>query len=95
MPRARIASGFGGAKNPNLSSTGNSVSSARPWLLRAREQLRQMVIALRADDDIDHRGAANDLAAFGLRDATGHRDAHVAAVRAASSLTARSRPSSE
>ena len=46
----------------------------------AGEQLRQMVIALRADHDIDHRRAADDLVAFGLRDATGHGDAHGPAV---------------
>src|SRR5205085_5529238 len=40
----------------------------------AREQLRQMMIALRADHDIDHRRAADDFLALGLRDATGHRD---------------------
>ena len=80
MPRARIASGFGGARNPNLSSTGNSVSSARPWLFGARQQLRQVMIALRTDHDIDHRRAADDLVAFGLRDAAGHRDVHLAAV---------------
>ena len=48
--------------------------------LRARQQLRQMVIALRADHDIDHRRAADDLIAFGLRDAAGHRDVHLAAI---------------
>ena len=80
MPRARIAAGFGGARNPNLSSTGNSVSSARPWRLGARQQLRQMVIALRADHDVDRRRAADDLVAFGLRDAAGHRDVHLAAI---------------
>ena len=46
----------------------------------ARQQLRQMMIALRADHDIDHRRAADDLVAFGLRDAAGHGDAHVAAL---------------
>ena len=48
--------------------------------LRARQQLRQMMVALRAHHDIDHRRAADDLGTFGLRDAAGHRDAHVAAI---------------
>ena len=39
-----------------------------------------MMIALRADHDVDRRRAADDLLAFGLRDAAGHRDAHLAAV---------------
>ena len=39
-----------------------------------------MVIALRADHHIDHRCAADDLIALGLRDAAGHRDAHMAAM---------------
>ena len=39
-----------------------------------------MVIALRTDDDIDHRRAADDLAAFGLRDAAGDRDVHAPAL---------------
>ena len=38
------------------------------------------MIALRADHDIDRGRAADDLGAFRLRDAAGHRDAHVAAV---------------
>ena len=37
------------------------------------------MIALRTDDDIDHRRAANDLRALGLRDAAGDDDLHVAA----------------
>ena len=47
---------------------------------RARQQLRQMMIALRAAHDIAHRGAADDLLAFGLRDTAGHCDAHGAAL---------------
>ena len=38
------------------------------------------MIALRADHDIDRRRAADDLGAFRLRDAAGHRDTHVAAI---------------
>ena len=49
-------------------------------LLRAGQQLRQVVIALRPDHDVDGRRAANDLGAFGLRDAAGHRDPHLAAL---------------
>ena len=39
-----------------------------------------MVIALRTDHDIDGRRAADDLRAFGLRDAAGDRDLHLAAI---------------
>ena len=46
----------------------------------AGQQLRQMMIALRPDHDIDRRRAADDLLALGLRDAAGHRDVHGAAL---------------
>src|SRR5258708_28536478 len=39
-----------------------------------------MMIALRTDHDVDDGRAADDLLAFGLRDATGHRDPHLATV---------------
>ena len=42
-------------------------------------QLGQAVIALRPDHEIDRRRAADDLLAFGLRDAAGDRDRHAAA----------------
>ena len=48
--------------------------------LGMRQQLRQMMVTLRTDHDIDHRRAADDLLALGLRDAAGDRDAHVAAI---------------
>ena len=38
------------------------------------------MIALRADHDIDRGRAADDLGAFRLRDAAGHRDTHMAAI---------------
>ena len=47
---------------------------------RARQQLRQMMIALRTDHDVNGRRAADDLRALGLRDAAGHRDTHLAAL---------------
>ena len=47
----------------------------------ARDQLRQLVIALRADDDVDIGRAAKNLAALGLGDAAGDGDGHVAARR--------------
>ena len=40
----------------------------------ARQQVGQAVIALRPDDEIDRRRAADDFLAFGLRDAAGDRD---------------------
>ena len=42
----------------------------------AREQIGQPVIALRADDQIDYRRAADDLRALRLRDAARHRHGH-------------------
>src|SRR5262245_31860017 len=39
-----------------------------------------MMIALRADHDIDDRRAADDLFTFGLRDAAGDRDVHLPAI---------------
>ena len=48
------------------------------FALRARQQLRQMMIALRPDHDVDNRRAADDLRALGLRDAARDRDAHIA-----------------
>ena len=40
----------------------------------ARQQIGQAVIALRTEHEIDRRSAADDLLAFGLRDAAGDRD---------------------
>ena len=45
-----------------------------------RQKLRQMMVALRTDHDIDGGRAADDLRAFRLRDAAGHRDADSAAL---------------
>ena len=50
------------------------------FALRARQQLRQMMIALRPDHDVHCRRAADDLRALGLRDAARDRDAHLAPV---------------
>ena len=80
MPRARIAAGFGGGQESELVLNREFGFDRAAVALRARQQLRQMMVALRADHDIDHRRAADDLGAFGLRDAAGHRDAHLAAV---------------
>jgi hypothetical protein len=41
--------------------------------VRLRDQFRQAVIALRTDDEVDDRRAADDFAALGLRDAAGDR----------------------
>ena len=80
MPRARIASGFGGAQEAELVLDRKFGLQRAAVALGPRQQLRQMMIALRADHDIDRGRAADDLVAFGLRDAAGHRDAHLAAV---------------
>ena len=50
------------------------------FAFRLLKQLRQMMVALRADHDVDGRRAANDLIAFGLGDASRYRDAHGPAV---------------
>ncbi len=46
----------------------------------AHQQFRQLVIILRADDEIDGGRAAHDLRAFGLRDAAGDGNLHLPAV---------------
>ena len=80
MPRARIASGFGGGQEAELVLDREFGLQRAAVALRARQQLRQMMIALRPDHDVDGRRAADDLLALGLRDAAGDRDAHLAAV---------------
>ena len=45
----------------------------------ARDHFRQLVIGLRSEHHVDERGAALDLAALGLRDATGDGDQHTLA----------------
>ena len=47
---------------------------------RARQQVGQAMVILRADDEIDGRRPADDLVAFGLGDAAGDGDADVAAL---------------
>ena len=42
------------------------------------DQLGQALIGLRADDQIDHRRAGNDLGPLGLGDAAGDADQHLA-----------------
>ena len=49
-------------------------------MLGARQQVRQPVIALRSDHEIDDGRAADDLLAFGLRDAAGDRDRDAASL---------------
>ncbi len=49
-------------------------------LLGAGDELGQAVIALRADHEVDDAGALDDLGAFGLGDAAGHRDHGLAAL---------------
>ena len=63
---------------------------------RLAQELGQAMIALRADDDIDRRLAAQDFRPLGLGDAAGDNQRHPPALRAArSSLSSRSLPSSE
>ena len=63
--------------------------------LRADDHLRQAVIILRTDHQVDSAGAANDFSAFRLRDAAGNREQHAAAIAAAASFSSRMRPISE
>ena len=56
-------------------SVDDRLSAAGP-----REQRRQPVDALRADDEVDRARAPRDLGAFGLRDAAGDRHQHLPAV---------------
>ena len=94
MPRARIAAGSAAAGIEFVLDRKFGVDRAAV-ALGARQQFRQVVIALRADHEVDCRRAAHDLLAFGLRDAAGDRDRHVAAVARGFSFISRSRPSSE
>ena len=80
MPRARIAFGLRRGQKPELVLDGEFGLERAALALRPRQQLRQMMVALRTDDDIDHRGAADDFLAFRLRDAAGHRDVQRPAV---------------
>ena len=48
--------------------------------LRALDHIRQAMIILRADNQVDRACPAYDFLAFGLCDATGHGDYHVTAV---------------
>jgi hypothetical protein len=52
-------------------------------LRASANDLRQAVIGLRADDEIDHRRAADDLLALGLGNTAGDADHQVAAFGAA------------
>ena len=54
-----------------------------PLRLGARQHVGQAVIGLRPEHHVDHRGAAGDFLALGLRHAAGHPDQHVAAQRPA------------
>ena len=50
---------------------------------RTGDQLRQAVVSLRAEHQVDLGRAAQDLRALGLRDTAGHRDGHARARRGA------------
>ncbi len=51
-----------------------------PAALRLLQHLRQLVIGLRPEHQVDHRRAAGDLFALGLGDAAGDADHHVLAL---------------
>ena len=64
--------------------------------LGARQELRQAMIVLRSDHEIDRRRSPDDLFAFGLGDAAGDRDQELRRPSAAAvSFKRRMRPSSE
>jgi hypothetical protein len=74
-----------------LSSSGKSVSSAFSPRAQRLHHLGQAVIGLRPHDEIDHRLAAHDLFALGLRDAARDADLEVGFA----SFRGLNRPSSE
>ena len=63
--------------------------------LGARMQLRQAMIVLRSDHEIDRRRPADDFFALGLRHAAGDRDEERRPSAAAACFSRRMRPSSE
>ena len=71
---------FGGREKTELVLDREFGLQRTAFALRARQQLRQMMIALRPDHDVDDRRAADDLRTLGLRHAARHRDAHIAPV---------------
>src|SRR6185436_3920206 len=79
MPRLAIASRFGAARASNLSTTGKSVSMTFSPRC-ARDHLRQPMVVLRADHQVNGTRAPDDFAAFRLGDAAGDRDQHATAV---------------
>ena len=95
MPRARIASGLGGGEESELVLDQKSDLQRTAFYFCLRQQLRQMMITLRSDHDVDHRRAADNLSpsACATQPATAIRMSRP--FRAASSLAIRSRPSSE
>ena len=96
-PRARVASRLGALQDVEL-VLGRKFGVDRALALRATRasSVGQAVIALRPDHEVDRRRAADDLLAFGLRDAARDRDHDACGPsRAAASLIARMRPSSE
>jgi hypothetical protein len=74
---------------------GGELGVERARRARAAAIIRQAVIALRPDDEIDAGRAADDLGAFGLRDAAGDGDQHAALGCARGPSASRRRPSSE
>ena len=73
-PRARTAAALGAARCVELVVEGKFGVDRLLAVLGAGQELRQPVIALRSEDEIDRGRAADDLLAFGLRDAPGYRD---------------------
>ena len=64
-------------------------------IARFAQELRQAMIALRADDDVDGRLAAQDFRALGLGDAAGDDQRRPPALPATFLFSSRSLPSSE
>ncbi len=80
MPRARIAFALRRRQKSELVLDRKFGLQRAAMAFGVRQQFRQMVIALRADHDIDGGRAANDLVALGLGDAAGDNDIHLAAI---------------
>ena len=80
-----MASGGAAGSLENLSSAGKSVSTTPGRTRASLQELRQAMIALGPDDDIDRRLAAQDLRPLRLGDAAGD-DQHRPAARPAAFL---------
>ena len=95
MPRARIAVGLWRRQEAEFVLDRKFGLERAAVAFGARQQLRQMMIALRADHDVDGGRAADDLLPSACATQPATAICMSRPLRAASSLATRSRPSSE